>query len=836
MSISPNTTNIISENVNTIMTNAYVEYSRMVCESRAIPSVLDGLKPVQRRILYSMYNNSISYHHKHRKSAFITGLVCAYFHPHGNESVYGALVNLAQDFVSLHPLIDGQGNFGSFDDKAAAQRYTEARLTKIANELFNQLGPNTVPMIANYDESTEEPKYLPAGIPLLLANGSYGIAVAISSKIPPHNIGELCNALLAYINNPNITVEEIVSQYMYGPDFPGGEYISSTESIIDMYKNGYGKLILKSKYHIEGDNIVFTCVPFQTSKLAIIDQIKSLITDKKLNECVWVRDETNKHGVRIVVKLTHEQHADVMVNLIFKHTPLKTSYHAVFYALDENRNIKLYNLLSYFNEFVSFQHNILIQNAAYNCAKAKDKLHIQIGLAIGLSNIEKIIEIIKSCDNKEMASKQLLDPNTVWKINYPEVIEILQLKSDKISFSTEQVNSILNIRLQSLVSMGIDEIYQTIKQLLNDIREYDRIVNDADYRTTLIKNNLQRIITTYKSKRNSEIINDRGNLNAKDFVISKEQLIMLTNEQYIKKIDLQEYHTQNRSGIGKQGGKELIISALMSNDRDTILLFTKKGYAFNLDCFRLPISSHGNRGRSIYQIMPKLAETNDEISYLQKIDEMGSYEFILFITKTGYVRKNYAKDFVNIRSNGKIYNKSDEQIISVILCNNDDYVMMATSQGKVTVLNVNAFSTMKQHVSKGVIGCRLGKGDHVIKAIAVKENDMVLTVLNTGFGRISSMNEYKVYKNRGGKGVGNLSSKLKQNQVTVADIIVINQVIKDDKGDSDVLIMTETQQAIRIKLSDIKESSRNTRGTKLLNNKDKISFAAVISNDITGGL
>lgn len=823
--------NNLNKDIATVMRDAYLEYTFMVAEDRAIASVMDGLKPVQRRIIYIMHENNNVYNRPFKKSVNTVGITMSVLHPHGNDAIYDAMVNLKREFVMLYPLIDGQGNFGSFVDRAAAMRYTEARLSLIANEFFINKShtraniDNVVPTKPNFDDTTTEPCYLPAKIPALFLNGVNGIAVGISTRIPPHNLRELCSAINAVLYNTNITVDELMEKHIYGPDFPMGDTVSSPQTIREMYETGKGKLTLTGNYHFENDCIVFTSVPFQTSVLNIIERIKALIDSKRLNECVWVRDETNKHGMRIVIKLTSEQHKYIMLNILLQQTPLRSTYAALCYALDENNQVQIYNLKNYINNFIKMQHQTLIQQATYDCTIVKRELHILIGKMIALNNINEIIDIMKNSATKEMAADKLTAKE--WKITSKEMIDALKLPShNSIKFSPEQLNSILNMRLRDLVSITYQEIVDNMYDCINNISTYEKIIYKEEHRKEIISKDLHRISETYGKDRQSKIENNTKNLTSKDFVISKNNLIILSNDQFIKKVSLTEFHTQHRSGVGKQGGKEVIEQAMIANDRDTLLFFSSKGIVYSLDCFKISLTAYANRGRFIMQLLPVLENTNDKIIEIQNISENEQYEFIMFIFETGYVRKNYAKDFLNIRSNGKIYNKSDSKIINILMCNAGDHVMMATKLGQVIVLEVNSFRTMQQHTSHGIIGAKLKKGDHIIKSIIVKASDMILSIMNNGFGRISNIDEYKVRKNRGSIGISNINAKQRQLENTMADIISIDT--QNVTKDSTILILTSSQQIIRIPLTDIKESSRTTRGTKLLNNKDKICFSALI--------
>jgi DNA gyrase subunit A len=807
---------------NEIMKYCYLDYAQNVTEFRALPWALDGLKKVARRILYTVH---LLPDNRFRKSAEIVGLTNAHYHPHGDSSVYGALVHLVQDFATSYPLFEGQGNFGSHDDPAAAFRYTEARLQPIAREMFDALIKNvTVPYMSNYNNSLVEPQYLPAKLPFLFLNGSHGIAVGVLTSIPPHNIVELCNATIAYIANPAISVDELMV-YMPGPDFPGGEQISSRDKIKQIYETGVGKLILRANYHIEKDCIIFTTVPFQTSKLNIIQKIQALIESGKLNECVWVRDETNRQGIRIVIKLTRAEHADIMANMILSNTSLQTSYHAACYALDENNKVRLYNLKSYLETFVKFQHHILVNNAVHHAAEAKKKLHVLIGTLIALNNMEEVLSIIKGSQTKQAAKAELLARQ--WTITQPDIVQALKLKKNTIGFSEEQTKHVMEMRIEEFVRTSWEAVLASINNLLVKIKEYEKIASDADYRDQLVTADLKRSIRIYGRPRRSEISGTAINaFNIRDFIVSKLQLVVFTEQQYVKKVDLKEYTLQNRSGIGKTGNKETIVNALIANDRDALLLFTNHGYVYRIECYNLPSAQHNNKGRAIYQLLPQLAETKHEIISIQRITEAQKYTYILFIWANGYIRKNYAVDFMTLRSNGKIYSKIDQPIASIIFCNDDDYIMLATSKGKAIVMPVSNFRVVKQHTSHGVIGCKLNKGDTVIKAIAVQQNDMVLSILNTGFGKISPITQYRLYKNRGGKGIGNMSLKSRQMNETVSDISAINMSQVDEN--STVLIITRLQQVIRIPLATIKESARNTRGTKLLNVKNEEELKNII--------
>ena len=824
--------NLGNRNISDEMKSSYLSYAMSVIVSRALPDARDGLKPVHRRIIYAMYKGGYDWSKQFRKSARVVGDVIGKYHPHGDQAVYDALVRLAQDFSMNTKLLEGQGNFGSLDgDRAAAMRYTETKLAKISEFLISDIDKNTVNFQNNYDDTETEPVVLPAQFPNLLVNGAGGIAVGMATNIPPHNLGEVIDGTLAYLDNNKISVSEIMKK-IPGPDFPTGGIILGKNEIKNGYEKGRGSIKIRGEIEIEEGSrdrklIIIKSVPYQVNKTVLIEKIALLIRDKKLEGIADLRDESNKEGVRIVIELRKGINQEIIINQLYKFSPLESSFGFNTLAINEKKP-ELLNLKQFIEIFVSFREKTIIKRTLFDLKKAKDRSHILIGLFIAIENIDEIISIIRKSKTPNDAKVSLL--KKTWnfkksKLN-KNILNINELSDlDHYQLSDFQVKAILDLRLQKLTAIGYDEINNELSELYELIIKLKKILNDKTELINLIKNELIGIKNKFSTPRKTKIIDQITSVEVED-VIQKEQVIVtVTNKGYIKRTPITNIKAQKRGGRGKIGiitREEDFVTQLFSvNTLTPVLFFSNKGIVYKLKTWKIPEGSNQSKGKSLHNLLPI-----DNQSYVSSIMPLPENENewsdlnIVFITKLGKIRKNNLEDFKNIQSNGKIAMKldKDDEIVSVKLLKANEDVMINSYLGKSLRVNSKKIRLFKGRSSKGVKGMNLKNNDRVISLSILNPNiissdkdemkskeEFILTITENGYGKRSSAYEFRE-TGRGGQGIINISTTERNGNVAASFPI---------KSDDDIMLVTSKGQMIRVKVNEIRVAGRNTQGVRI---------------------
>lgn len=824
--------NLGNRNISDEMKSSYLSYAMSVIVSRALPDARDGLKPVHRRIIYAMYKGGYDWSKQFRKSARVVGDVIGKYHPHGDQAVYDALVRLAQDFSMNTKLLEGQGNFGSLDgDRAAAMRYTETKLAKISEFLISDIDKNTVNFQNNYDDTETEPVVLPAQFPNLLVNGAGGIAVGMATNIPPHNLGEVIDGTLAYLDNNKISVSEIMKK-IPGPDFPTGGIILGKNEIKNGYEKGRGSIKIRGEIEIEEGSrdrklIIIKSVPYQVNKTVLIEKIALLIRDKKLEGIADLRDESNKEGVRIVIELRKGVNQEIIINQLYKFSPLESSFGFNTLAINEKKP-ELLNLKQFIEIFVSFREKTIIKRTLFDLKKAKDRSHILIGLFVAIENIDEIISIIRKSKTPNDAKVSLLKKTWNFKKSKLDknILNINELSDlNHYQLSDFQVKAILDLRLQKLTAIGYDEINDELSELYELIINLKKILNDKTELINLIKKELIYIKNKFSTPRKTKIIDQITSVEVED-VIQKEQVIVtVTNKGYIKRTPITNIKAQKRGGRGKIGiitREEDFVTQLFSvNTLTPVLFFSNKGIVYKLKTWKIPEGSNQSKGKSLHNLLPI-----DNQSYVSSIMPLPENENewsdlnIVFITKLGKIRKNNLEDFKNIQSNGKIAMKldKDDEIVSVKLLKANEDVMINSYLGKSLRVNSKKIRLFKGRSSKGVKGMSLKNNDRVISLSILNPNiissdkdemkskeEFILTITENGYGKRSSAYEFRE-TGRGGQGIINISTTERNGNVAASFPI---------KSDDDIMLVTSKGQMIRVKVNEIRVAGRNTQGVRI---------------------
>ena len=839
-----------NRNISDEMKSSYLSYAMSVIVSRALPDARDGLKPVHRRIIFAMYKGGYDWSKQFRKSARVVGDVIGKYHPHGDQAVYDALVRLAQDFSMNTKLLDGQGNFGSLDgDKAAAMRYTETKLAKISEYLISDIDKNTVIFQNNYDDTETEPVVLPAQFPNLLVNGAGGIAVGMATNIPPHNLGEVIDGTLAFLDNNKITLSEIMKK-IPGPDFPTGGIILGKNEIKNGYEKGRGSIKIRGEIEIEEGSkdrklIIIKSIPYQINKIALIEKIAVLIRDKKLEGIADLRDESNKEGVRIVIELRKATNPDIIINQLYKFSSLESSFGFNTLAINEKKP-ELLNLKQFIEIFVNFREKTIIKRTLFDLKKAKDRSHILIGLFISIENIDEVISIIRQSKTPNDAKSSLLKKK--WNFSKSKldknILKINELNEIKeYQLSDHQVKAILDLRLQKLTAIGYEEINNELKLLYDLIIKLKKILNDKKELINLIKEELTNIKEKFSTPRKTKIIDQVGSVEIED-VIQKEQVVVtVTNKGYIKRTPITNIKAQKRGGKGKIGivtREEDFVSQLFSvNTLTPVLFFSNKGIVYKIKTWKIPEGSNQSKGKSLHNLLPI-----DNQSYISSImplpenEEEWSNLNIVFITKLGKIRKNNLEDFRNIQSNGKIAMKLDkeDEIVSVKLLKGNNDIMINSYLGKSLRVNSKKIRLFKGRSSKGVKGINLKKGDKVISLSILNPNiissnkdemkskeEFILTITENGFGKRSSAYEFRE-TGRGGQGIINISTSERNGNVAASFPI---------NSEDDIMLVTNKGQMIRVKVSEIRIAGRNTQGVRIFKtaSDEKVVTAVRVSEN-----
>ena len=732
-----NNKEIVPVDISSEMKKSYLDYAMSVIVSRAIPDVCDGFKPVHRRILYVMYEGGYDFNKPFKKSARIVGEVMGKYHPHGDSAIYQSLVRMAQDFSMGVTLIDGQGNFGSIDDDPpAAMRYTESRLEKISHIMLEDLDKDTVDFITNYDGSEQEPMVLPARFPNLLVNGSSGIAVGMATNIPPHNLGEVIDGLLAYIDNNDLTVTDLL-QIIPGPDFPTGGVIYGKSGFINAANTGRGSVIIRGKCNVEEKgkkfSIVINEIPYQVNKAKLVEKIAELVKDKKIEGISDLRDESNRNGVRVVIDLKRDAISEVIINQLYNYTELQKSFGVNMLALNYGRP-ELLNLLDVIRIFTKFREDVVVRRTNFLLNKARDKTHILIGLAVAVANIDEIVSLIKSSKDTAEAKEKLLSRN--WPVGtIQSIIDLIQDKNNvvqdgKFYFSEIQAKSILDMRLAKLTGLEIEKIDSEIQELSKKIARYIEILSNRDLLMDLVKKELIEVKEQFAVPRRSQIEESELESNIEDLIPKEDMVVVATMNGYIKRVPLSTYKSQRRGGKGRSGmdvkDEDIAVNIFIANTHIPILFFSNKGKVYRMKTYKLPLTSPQAKGRALVNLLP--IEQDEKITTILPLPEdQESWKDlnIAFATASGQIRKNSMDQFADIRASGKIAMKleNSESLIGVNICSDHDDIMLSTKNGKSIRFSSKSLRVFQSRNSTGVRGIKLEKNNEVIDMSILKHSE-----------------------------------------------------------------------------------------------------------------
>ena len=798
----------ISVNIVGEMRKSFLDYSMSVIVARALPDVRDGLKPVHRRILYTLYEEGMTPEKKYQKSANAVGAVMGHYHPHGDSAIYESMVRMAQDFTYRHPLVDGHGNFGSIDgDGAAASRYTEARLAKISMELLRDLNKETVDFSENYDGQRKEPVVLPSRFPNILVNGNMGIAVGMATNIPPHNLGEVIDGCVAYIDNPEISVSELM-QYIKGPDFPTAGVILGNSGIKKAYESGRGTITIRGMANIEESHgrqrIIITEIPYQINKKALITRIGELVRDKIIDGISNLSDESALEGIKIVIDVKKEANANVVLNNLYKHTQLQTSYGINFLMLVDGSPRTL-GLKEIIEKYIDHQKHVIYRRCQFDLKKYKDRLHILDGLKIALDNIDRVIKIIKESADDEEAKIGLIT-----NFNLSEV----------------QSQAILDMRLKRLTGLEKSKIEDEIAELKKLVQELEEILASESKILNVIKEEMLEIKSRYADGRRTHIDMTAVDYIEDESLIPVENVVItLTNKGYIKRLPSDTYKTQNRGGMGIKGmstnEEDFVEHLINATSHDYILLFTNMGKVYRIKGYEIPEYSRQSKGLPIVNLLS--LDKNEKVTSLLKITKEDTYKCLIFATKSGLIKRTDISEFDSIRTNGKkfITLKEDDELVSVKKTSGNNEILMASSNGRMVRFNENTVRIMGRSAS-GVKGINLD-GGVLVGMEVVQPDEFVLVITENGYGKKTPVDEYRI-TNRGGKGVKTVNITDKNGP------IVSFKTVDNNK---DLMIITDSGIVIRISVDKISTMSRVTQGVKLINLKENsvVSSTAIVDKE-----
>ena len=803
---------IIKINIEEKMKTAYIDYSMSVIISRALPDVRDGLKPVHRRILYDMSSELNLYSDKpHRKSARIVGDVLGKFHPHGDSSVYEAMVRMAQEWSMRYMLVDGQGNFGSVDgDGPAAMRYTEARMQKIADEVMADIEKDTVDFRPNFDETIPEPVVLPTKIPLLLVNGASGIAVGMATNMPPHNLSDTIDAICAYIDNPNIEMEELI-RCIKAPDFPTGGIIYGYEGVKEAYETGRGRVIMRARTEIEHtasgrECIVVTEIPYMVNKAEMIRRIADLINEKKIEGIAYINDESDRKGMRIVMILKHDAVASVVLNNLFKYTAMQTSFPVNNIALVDGRPMLL-NLRDLIRNFVEHRHDVVVRRTRYDLAQAEKRAHILEGLLIAVDHIDEVIRIIRGAQSPDEAKVQLME---------------------RFSLSELQAAAIIDMRLRALTGLERNKLKTEYDDLCQKIAYYKEVLESVAMQMQIIRDEMLEIKEKYGDERRTEIVRSAEEFNPEDFYADDEMVITISHMGYIKRTPLTEYRTQNRGGVGVKGSstreEDFIEYIYVTTMHNTMLFFTEQGRCYWLKVYAIPEGTRASKGRAIQNVI-QIAPDDKVRAYInvRHLDdpEYVNNNYIIMCTKSGIVKKTLLEAYSRPRQNGvnAITIREGDQLIEVKLTNGNNEIIIAAKNGKAIRFNEDTVRPIGR-TGTGVKAITIDEDDEVVGMVCVEKGTQedILVVSENGYGKRTDLDDYRI-TNRGGKGVKTLQITEKTGKLVA---------IKSVSDDNDLMIINRSGVTIRIPVSDIRIAGRATQGVKVINLRNNDAIASVV--------
>ena len=791
---------IIKINIEEEMKKSYIDYSMSVIVARALPDVRDGFKPVHRRILYGMMELGNTSDKPYKKAARIVGEVLGKYHPHGDSSVYGALVRMAQDWAMRYPLVDGQGNFGSVDgDSPAAMRYTEARLKKIGEDMMQDLYKETVDFTNNFDDTLQEPTVMPTRIPNLLVNGASGIAVGMATNMPTHNLSEVIDACVAYIDNNDIDIDGLM-HYIKAPDFPTGGYIYGISGVRDAYETGRGRVVMRAKTEIEShpthDKIIVNEIPYNVNKKELIESIAALVNEKKIEGISYVNDESDREGMRIVIDVKRDANASVVLNKLFKMTALQTSFGVNNIALVHGRP-KLLNLKDLIRLFVEHRHEVVIRRTQYDLRKAKERAHILEGLIIASDNIDEVIRIIRAAKTPNEAITNLMD---------------------RFQLSEVQARAIVEMRLRQLTGLLQDQLHAEYEELMKQIAYFEEILTDEELCKKVIKDELIEVKEKYGDKRRSEIVYASEEFNPEDFYADDEMVITISHLGYIKRTPLSEFRAQHRGGVGSKGSEtrdedfiEHIYPATMHN---TMMFFTQKGKCYWLKVYEIPEGNKTSKGRAIQNLLN--IDADDVVTAYLRVKNLNDTEFInshyvLFCTKNGVIKKTLLEQYSRPRQNGvnAITIREDDRVIEVRMTNGNNEIVIANRNGRAIRFHESAVREMGR-TATGVRGITLDEdgSDEVIGMICIKDpaKETIMVISENGYGKRSDIEDYRK-TNRGGKGVKTLSITEKTGKLVA---------IKSVTDENDLMIINKSGITIRLHVADVRIMGRATQGVRLI--------------------
>ncbi|WP_346987500.1 DNA gyrase subunit A [Alistipes onderdonkii] len=809
---------IIPINIEEQMKSAYIDYSMSVIVSRALPDVRDGMKPVHRRILYDMSAELNLYSDKPtRKSARIVGDVLGKFHPHGDSSVYDAMVRLAQEWSMRYPLVDGQGNFGSMDgDSPAAMRYTEARMKKITDEVMADIDKETVDWTLNFDDTIPEPTVLPTKIPLLIVNGASGIAVGMATNMAPHNLCEVVDACCAYIDNPEITGEEML-QYIKGPDFPTGGIIYGYEGVREAMLTGRGRVMMRAKTDIEHtpsgrECIVITEIPYMINKAEMIKKIADMINEKKIDGISYINDESDRNGLRIIIILKHDAVASVVLNTLFKNSPLQTSFAVNNIALVNGRP-QLLPMRDLVKHFVNHRHDVVVRRARFDLRKAEERLHIVLGLLIAQDNIDEIVHIIRSSQTPDLAKQAMIE---------------------RFELSDLQASAIIEMRLRALTGLEYGKLTAERDELTKTIAHLKEVLADVGLQMQIIKDELLEIKEKYGDERRSEIVYASEEFNPEDFYADDDMVITISHMGYIKRTPLAEYRTQNRGGVGAKGSatrdEDFIEHIYVASMHNTMLFFTEKGRCYWLKVYEIPEGARSSKGRAIQNVIQ--IEPDDKVRAYINVKRLNDAEyvnnnFIIMCTKDGTIKKTKLEAYSRPRQNGvnAIVIREGDQLIEAKLTSGNAEVMIAAREGKAIRFNESTVRPIGR-VGAGVRGISIEESDEVVGMICVEPDSTqdVLVLSENGYGKRTDLDEYRI-TNRGGKGVKTINVTEKTGK------LISIQAVTDD---NDLMIINRSGLTIRTAVSQIRLAGRATQGVRIINLRDGDAIASVMAVPAAG--
>ena len=876
------------------MRRSYLDYAMSVIVSRALPDVRDGLKPVHRRIIYSMYESGYDYNRPYRKSARIVGDVMGKYHPHGDAAIYDTMVRMAQDFSMRLPLIDGQGNFGSMDgDSAAAMRYTEARLEKVAHALIEDIDKDTVDFMPNYDETVMEPSVLPARYPNLLVNGANGIAVGMATNIPPHNLGEVLDACCAYIDNPNITIDDLIN-IVPGPDFPTGGLILGYGGAKSAYYTGRGSVMMRAKctveeLHKDKEAIIVHEIPYQVNKAQLVARIAELVKEKKIEGISEIRDESDRQGVRVVIEVKRDFQADVILNQLYKFTPLQTSFGMNMLAINAGRPMMM-NLRDIISAFIAFREEVIRRRTIYELNQARNRAHTLVGLAIAVENLDPVIELIRNAPNPQEAKDALLAK--AWPAGDVEpLVKLIDEPDRKVEngfyhLSENQAKAILDLKLQRLTGLERDKIHEELISLGEEIKECLSILASREKLYGIMRDEFVAIRDEYATPRRSKIEDIEYDQDIESLIQREEMVVTVTEAGYIKRVPLNAYKAQKRGGKGKSGmatkDEDFVTRLFVASTHTPVLFFSSKGQVYKMKVYKLPLGSPTSKGKPFVNLLPLVEGENiTTIMKLPENEDDCKNMSIMFATAKGNVRRNSLMDFVNVQSNGKIAMKLDDgdKLINVRICQEDNDIMLAAKSGKCIRFPVTEVRMFVGRNSTGVRGIKLADDDEVISMSVLNHSDatseerdeyqrissaakriqaerggdcevapeetgvamtvltpekyqtmkekeqFILTVTTTGYGKRSSSYEYRV-TGRGGQGIANMEMSARNKEVASSFPI---------EDDNQIMMVTDGGKLIRMPVADIRIAGRKTQGVILFRTADNEKVVSVTWLDADAG-